>query len=86
MVLERIPTSSGEAAILPMCHRHGETYVLGESDLDQWPRGSYLPICERSNISGQGSRPPQSIEIDQRQEIQEGFIGAPAAAEGNKNK
>ena len=35
MVLERIPTSSGEAAILPMCHRHGETYVLGESDLDQ---------------------------------------------------
>ena len=82
MVLERIPTSSGEAAVVPdvpqmwrnICVRGSVTWRL------------YLPICEWSNVTDQGSWPPQSIEIDQRQEIQEGFIGVPAAAEGNKNK
>ena len=86
MALERIPTSSGEAAVLPDVPQMWRNICVRGVRLGSVTWRLYLPIYERSNVTDQGSRPPQSIEIDQRQEIQEGFIGVPAAAEGNKNK
>ena len=86
MALERIPTSSGEAAVLPDVPQMWRNICVRGVRLGSVTWRLYLPIYERSNVTDQGSWPPQSIEIDQRQEIQEGFIGVPAAAEGNKNK
>ena len=85
-MLERIPTSSGEATILPDVPQMWRNIRVRGVRLGSVTWRLYLPICEWSNVTDQGCRPPQSIEIDQRQEIQEGFIGVPAAAEGNKNK